>query len=149
MLEDIDWRLVQNTIGGSYARMPTDDIRVAFLAQNRKAPEIVETIHIRFGAEIIEELGWKVKDKIVIYFDKKDSLIFRLCKTENGKGYTLARTAAQAVYEIKFKWKDKIKLAHRSMTSVDYYVKNNQLIIFSAEIPKDEKPIQHTIGRIA
>lgn len=136
MLEEINWTLLQNKSAGSYARVPTDDIRVAFLAQNKKTPDIIETVHIKFGSEIVEELGWRSKDKIVIFFDKKESLIFRMCKTENGKGYTLSRSPNALTFEIKFKWKDKIKLFHRVMSSVDYYVKNNELIIFSAEVQK-------------
>lgn len=38
--------------------------------------------------------------------------------------------------EIKFKWKDKLKLAKRAMSTTDYYIKNNELIIFSAEVEK-------------
>lgn len=29
MLEEVEWSRLQNTVGGAYARMPADDIRVA------------------------------------------------------------------------------------------------------------------------
>ena len=135
MLEDVNWEAITSSrsIAG---KMPDDDVRVAFLSKNKESPDVVNTIEIRFGKEVIQEMGWQHKDKIVVYFDKKDSLKFMLCKTVGGNGYRIHQQAGLTTFCLKFRWKDKLKLAKKPMTSVDYYIKNNQMVIFNAEVEK-------------
>lgn len=135
IMEDIEWEALQSRTYGSN-RMPDDDVRVGFKSSDKNNPDKVDTVEIRLGKEVIEEMGWKSKDKIVVYIDKRKSLNFMLCKTEKGKGYAINQQVGLTTYFLRFRWREDLRLVQRPLSSVDYYIKNNQLIVFSAEVEK-------------
>ena len=129
MIDEVEWSTIHSKTASNKAN--DEEIRLSFKCRDKKDPYHVDFVEIRIGKGILDEMGWKHKDQIVVFADKRGSLNFKLCKTEVGKGYKISHGVSG--YTISFKWKEPIKLYPRKMEPVDFYVKNNELLIFSAE----------------
>lgn len=132
MLDEIEWIKVEPMRGGGLGALASDAVSVGFTNISREKPDLINRVVIRLGSSIIEELNWKVGDKIVVMNDKHNLMNFLLVKTETGTGYKLSKENPGKAHRIQFKWPNKnTPLPRRSFGLVDYYIRNKQLIIFT------------------
>lgn len=109
------------------------DLTVHFYKE-KKANGKDETSRLRIiiGAHIADSLNWKIKDKIVIFYNPDNIMQFKLVKTENGDGYKLSKYKADA-HVINIIWPHKVALTKGCYPQVDYYFYNDDVLLCMLE----------------
>lgn len=91
-----NWIKVNTYNQGGWGTVP-DGVKIRFYKKNSafKQTSIVTVI----GIDLLAELGWKVKDRIEIFYNEFDHSQILVCKTSNGSllGYNGASNSKSAI----------------------------------------------------
>jgi len=88
-------------------------------------------INFRIGCVILKELGWKAKDKIMIFQNDDDPFLFKLMKSESEAGFTLKRSSNNCC--VSFKWSSNVPLKPKNGFIVDHEIFNENILGFRAK----------------
>ncbi len=135
LIDKIDWLMI--TPGRTQNKLLENNLMVSFNAP--VGSTITDSIRIRFGKALPEQLGWKEGDKIAVFHDPDDVLSFLLCKTENGSGYTLYQENNSPAMRIQFKWKNKLVLQKRPQMEPEFEI-HKKKIVFRIGSSYNENP---------
>lgn len=126
LIESINWTAI-NVVRGSYARLNPNSI-VLTCCESSKEKGIVDCIRVRIGHEVLIQLGWESKDKIVPYFNPDDQHQFRLVKSTGGNGYSLCQESNSLTCKVQFKWTGDVPLEAMHSRKINFQVYKKQLI---------------------
>jgi len=102
-----------------------------------KKPNVLtqsQVVSIRMGENVLNKLGWKKNNKIVVFQAKDDLFSLKLVRTENGNGYTLkSQNGKLPMCFISFTWPHKnVPLEERPYRIVEHEIFNGNILVFRA-----------------
>lgn len=126
LIDTIEWSGIQMYRGAE--RLPPDCITVQF-AKTDKNKDAVDQVRIRIGKEVLDELGWKIGDRIYPSYNPDDQMLFFMCKIDSKNGWTLSQESKSTSARLHFKWnREKIPLQEMRSTKVDFEVHKKSLL---------------------
>jgi hypothetical protein len=136
LINQLDWQTIK-AHRVLATKLCEDEVNVQFFA-SKKTPDLVNKVRIRIGQQIIKELGWNYKDRILPSFYPDDHLLFLLCK--GGNGYSVAKDAGSTSGSLIFTWTNlEIPLEPMRPTKVDFEVWEGKLVLRAA--PQSNMPL--------
>lgn len=124
LVDKIDWLMLAPVRGN---KVDQARINVAF-GMAKKDGEI-NRITIQIGQEIIEEMGWNKGDRIFIYNNPNDLMVFRLIKSGTGSGWKLAYDVLRGTYKLQFTWMHKeVILKKRYSLPVEHEIHKGNIL---------------------
>lgn len=133
MFQNQTWELNLSKRGGGIknyqvfaANKITANITETKHLKNR-GKNIFNSITIKLGAKVLEALEWNISDKILIFINPDDQLIFKCIKHEKGYHRLLIAPRAKLV-QFNFTYNGKAILEKTPTFNPNFSVQNGQLI---------------------
>ncbi len=101
LINKIDW--VTITSGKPSDKLPDDGVSYHFFKSHKRMSKS-DSVRLRFGNKVLEDLGWEINDKIVVMQDPDDLMKLLLVRSDHGKGRRLSRETNSSCARIQFKW---------------------------------------------
>jgi hypothetical protein len=119
LMNKIDWLSIEPMSGRSMSGL--NDIAVQF-KKDKKDSEIVDRVIIKIGAEVAKQLGWTKGDRLFIYNDPDDLMLFRILKSNSNTGWKLQPVANTPHFQLSFKWTASLPLTEMKPSIVKHTV---------------------------
>jgi hypothetical protein len=134
-VEQIDWSLIIPK--KHYRSFSPDNVLISCLPADPKNPDRINQVRLRIGENVVNELGWEIKDKIEIFHDPDDIMNFKLTKVFGGHGFSLQKDSHAAAAKLIFRWSHSVPLTKKESAEVDYDIYKKSLLIFRLEDSKE------------
>lgn len=126
LIESVDW--VAISANRSSNKLPDNAVCISF--QPRRGQEDKGLYaQIKFGQQVVSDMGWEKGDKIVVMNDPDDFMSFLLVKCETGAGRTLGIDGPMGTttHRISFKWNRPIPVNPMPNKIVEYETYKKQI----------------------
>lgn len=131
LIKKVDWVKIASG-RGPYHSLAIKSVTIGFYpSTSSKNKENINQVRIRFGAEVIEQLGWQHKDRICVMHDPEDLMSFLLVKSQNG-GSAIYKDTGSTNYRLAFTWNREIPLKKMSGKIVEHHI-HEDYIYFRVE----------------
>jgi hypothetical protein len=127
LIEKIDWLMIEPLSNRSMLGM--EEVAVGFYP-SKKGEDKINQVRIRIGKKILDQLKWKHGDKIYVYNDPDDLMLFRLCNPGSKNGWTLSQETNSTSCRIHLRWPYEHSLEKKKTKAVNYEIYHNEQIIF-------------------
>jgi hypothetical protein len=120
LMAKIDWLQIQGIPGGGQNKF--DPKRIAISFKRNKKTNKVDSIEIKFGFEVVKDLGWMKGDKLYVFNDPNDLMMFRILKSKSREGYKLQEITNTPHFKIAFKWNSELILQEKKNEEVKFTI---------------------------
>jgi hypothetical protein len=135
LIERLEWFAIENP-KVSRSMVDEDTVLVTF-GEDKKHPDKINKVFVRFGKNVLYKLEWKPRDKILPLFSPDDHMLFMMVKSDRNIGFTLAQEHKIEIYRLQFTWNRSTPLQKMPATPVEYEVYKKQLIFRVGESSED------------
>lgn len=85
-------------------------------------------VRLRFKAELMAKLGWKVGDKVVVYYNKQHVMHQKICKTDSGSGLILKKSSKNSLFVVlDFTWCHLVPIEAKPFTDQPFTIEKGCL----------------------
>lgn len=128
LIDRIDWLTIEPKLRGE--ALKPDDLAISFVAGKHTKPDEINRVKVRFGIDIIKEMGWESGDSIGVFYDPDNLMSFMFAKVDT-KGFKLYREKANLrVFNMQFKWDRNLKLEFMKSRRVKYHILKGRIAVF-------------------